>query len=162
MTREEFFYKYGCDCKDPNCSSVVKEKCSAEFFKDLDSVIENEKSLKMAEKGFIDNLKTYGELFTSEVIGKCVAEFEKKNGKMSPEGKAIVLELIEGRATMNPNPDFKVEDEFVERLKLVKDAMSANHIAVLVESYVQEHGTFSFKNGEIVRQILNEVQQNEN
>ena len=85
MTREEFFYKYGCECKDPNCSSVVKEKCSAEFFRDLDSVIENEKSLKIAEKGFIDNIKTYGELFTSEVIGKCVTEFEEKNGKMSPE-----------------------------------------------------------------------------
>ncbi len=39
MTREEFFYKYGCECKDPNCSSVVKNKCSAEFFRDLDSVI---------------------------------------------------------------------------------------------------------------------------
>lgn len=43
MTREEFFYKYGCECKDPNCSSVVKEKCSAEFYRDLDSVIESEK-----------------------------------------------------------------------------------------------------------------------
>lgn len=41
MTREEFFYKYGCECKDPNCSSVVKEKCSAEFFRDLDSVFES-------------------------------------------------------------------------------------------------------------------------
>ena len=161
MTREEFFYKYGCECKDPNCSSVVKEKCSTEFYRDLDSVIENEKSFSLAEKGFIDNIKTYGDLFTSEVIGKCVAEFEKKNGKMSPKGKAIVSELIEERATMNSNPKFKVEEEFIERLKLVKDAMSAQHIAVLVESFVQEHGPFSFKNGEIVRQILSEVQQDD-
>ena len=83
MTREEFFYKYGCVCKDPNCSNMVKEACTVEFFRDLDSVIENEKSLKMAEKEFIDNIKTYGELFTSEVIGKCVAEFEKKKEEIN-------------------------------------------------------------------------------
>lgn len=71
----------------------------------------------------------------------------------------IVSEAIEQEATINPNPDFNVEDEFIEKLKLVKDAMSLNQIAILVESFVQEHGPFSFKNGEIVRQILNEVQQ---
>ena len=44
MTREEFFFKYGCDCKDKNCGSIVKQKCSAEFYRDLDSVIESEKA----------------------------------------------------------------------------------------------------------------------
>ena len=41
MTREELFFKYACSCKDPNCSSVVKEKCSKEFFKDLESVFDS-------------------------------------------------------------------------------------------------------------------------
>lgn len=51
MTREDFFNKYGCECKDKNCSSIVKQKCSAEFYRDLDSVIENEKqSKKLPEK----------------------------------------------------------------------------------------------------------------
>lgn len=50
MTREEFFFKYGCECKDKNCSSVVKQKCSAEFYRDLDSVIESEKANVKTDK----------------------------------------------------------------------------------------------------------------
>ena len=53
MTREEFFFKYGCDCKDPNCSSVVKGKCSAEFYSDLDSVIQKEK-FEEYQRGYED------------------------------------------------------------------------------------------------------------
>lgn len=159
MTREEFFYKYGCKCKDPNCSSVVKEKCSAEFYRDLDSVIENEKSLSLAEKGFIDNLKTYGDLFTAETIGKCVAEFVRQNGELSSEGKSIVQQLIADRTTMNPNPDFSAENEFVERLKGHAKYMTIEQLSQLVESWIMNHGTLTFKNGEIVRRILSEVQQ---
>lgn len=42
MTREEFFFKYGCECKDNSCLAAIKEKCSVSFYRDLDSVIENE------------------------------------------------------------------------------------------------------------------------
>lgn len=161
MTREEFFYKYGCECKDPNCSSVVKEKCSAKFYRDLDSVIENEKSLSLAEKGFIDNLKTYGDLFTAETIGKCVAEFVRQNGELSSEGKGIVQQLIADRTTMNPNPDFSAENEFVERLKGNAKYMTKEQLSQLVESWIMNHGALTFKNGEIVRQILSEVQQDD-
>lgn len=158
MTREQFFFKYGCECKDPHCSSVVKEKCSAEFYRDLDSVIENEKSISLAEKGFIDNLKTYGDLFTAETIGKCVAEFVRQNGELSSEGKSIVHQLIADRTTMNPNPDFSAENEFVESLKCYAKYMTIEQLSQLVESWIMNHGTLTFKNGEIVRQILNEVQ----
>lgn len=162
MTREQFFFKYGCECKDPNCSSVVKEKCSAEFYRDLDSVIENEKSVSLTEKGFIDNLKTYGDLFTAETIGKCVAEFVRQNGELSSEGKSIVQQLIADRTTMNPNPDFSAENEFVERLRGHAKYMTIEQLSQLVESWIMNHGTLTFKNGEKVRQILNEVQQNDN
>lgn len=162
MTREQFFFKYGCECKDPNCSSVVKEKCSAEFYRDLDSVIENEKSVSLAEKGFIDNLKTYGDLFTAETIGKCVAEFVRQNGELSSEGKSIVQQLIADRTTMNPNPDFSAENEFVDRLRGHAKYMTIEQLSQLVESWIMNHGTLTFKNGEKVRQILNEVQQNDN
>lgn len=80
MTREEFFFKYGCECKDKSCSSIVKEKCSAEFYKDLDSVIENEKKDAMSESEFIDSLKAYGKMFPSEAIDKCIADWERKMG----------------------------------------------------------------------------------
>lgn len=61
MTREEFFYKYGCEYKDPNCSSENKKKCSAEFYRDLASVIENQKNAAAptatnTEKNLIEGL----------------------------------------------------------------------------------------------------------
>ena len=42
MTREELFFKYACECKDTSCLPATKKKCSAEFMRDLDSVIESE------------------------------------------------------------------------------------------------------------------------
>lgn len=39
MTREELFFKYACECKDTSCLPATKKKCSAEFYQDLDSVI---------------------------------------------------------------------------------------------------------------------------
>lgn len=162
MTREELFFKYACECKDTSCLPGTKKKCAAEFYRDLDSVIENEKSLSLAEKGFIDNLKTYGDLFTAEIIGKCVAEFVRQNGELSSEGKSIVQQLIADRTTMNPKPDFSAENEFVERLKGHAKYMTIEQLSQLVESWIMNHGTLTFKNGELVRQILNEVQRNEN
>lgn len=68
MTREEFFYKYGCECKDPNCSSVVKEKCSAEFYRDLDFVIKSnmqQSDIKGLVDGLIEEMEKLGADFTS-------------------------------------------------------------------------------------------------
>lgn len=216
MTREQFFFKYGCDCKDPNCSSVVKNKCSAEFFRDLDSVFESHlkagdliwreaaiQSLRTAqvnftiesdinfadyeseikqiidgviaaqeaairkigadipdeEDEFIGRLKIWGDLFKPGMIGKCVADWVKEHGKLSAKNKAIVQQLIADRTTMNPNPDFSAENEFVERLKGHAKYMTKEQLSQLVESWIMNHGTLTFKNGEIVRQILSEVQQ---
>ena len=68
MTREEFFYKYGCECTDPNCSSVVKEKCSAEFYRDLDSVIDHiiSEGKLVWKEAAIQTLKTAQVNFTVE------------------------------------------------------------------------------------------------
>lgn len=170
MTREEFFYKYGCECKDPNCSSVVKEKCSAEFYRDLDSIINKSGKWEIQKDGL--NRITHcicseckrdmmDYFYSIDDDGEWLAVYPEYCPKCGARNEVIVSELIEGRAIVNPNPKFKAEDEFIERLKLIKDAMSANQIAVLVESFVQEYGPFSNKNGDIVRHILSEVLQDE-
>lgn len=161
MTREEFFYKYGCECKDPNCSSVVKNKCSAEFYRDLDSVIENEKSLSLAEKGFIDNLKTYGDLFTAETIGKCVAEFVRQNGELSSEGKSIVQQLIADNTGVDSNPDKAAENDFINRLRAHATYMNQEQLGQLVENWIRMHGPLTLKNGEIARQLLESEKEDE-
>lgn len=106
MTREEFFFKYGCDCKDPNCSSVVKEKCSAEFFRDLDSVIAGEKKdknlsdcakdmmNKSAEDDFIDRLKCHATYMNKEQLGELVTKWIKQHGPLSLKNGEIARQLL--------------------------------------------------------------------
>lgn len=82
MTREEFFFKYGCDCKDPNCSSVVKAKCSAEFYRDLDSVIQEEqKSTNMDLMEVLEDLR----------------QAEAAAGRRTKGIYQRIIELIEGK-----------------------------------------------------------------
>ena len=107
MTREEFFYKYGCECKDPNCSSVVKEKCSAEFFRDLDSVIAGEKKdknlsdcaremlNKSAEDDFIDRLRAHATYMNKEQLGQLVENWIRMHGPLTLKNGEIARQLLE-------------------------------------------------------------------
>lgn len=105
MTREEFFYKYGCECKDPNCSSVVKNKCSAEFYRDLDSVIENEKEGKIfseigkcepeEEKAFINFLSMFKDVLPKSIIVAYIQEFIQENGPLSNDGGDFLKSILE-------------------------------------------------------------------
>lgn len=114
MTREEFFYKYGCDCKDPNCSSVVKEKCSSEFYRDLDSVIKNQKN--------------------------------------------VVIPPAENfNPTLNPNPDFEAERDFVNSLEMLKNTLTYEDLCVRLEDFILSYGVLSFKAGLVVKKIMAEA-----
>ena len=107
MTREELFFKYACECKDKNCSSVVKEKCSAEFFRDLDSVIAGEKKdknlsdcakdmmNKSAEDDFIDRLKFHATYMNKEQLGELVTKWIKQHGPLSLKNGEIARRLLE-------------------------------------------------------------------
>lgn len=86
MTREEFFFKYGCDCKDKSCSSVVKSKCSAKFYHDLDSVIQEEqKELNMNLMEVLEDLR----------------QAEAAAGRKSKGIYKRIIELIEGKVQQN-------------------------------------------------------------
>lgn len=124
MTREGCFFKYGCECKNPNCSSVVKEKCSAEFYRDLDSVIENQKN-------------------------EALPRAEDFN------------------PTLNPNPDFEAERDFVYSLEMLKNMLTYEDLCVRLEDFILSYGVLSFKAGKVVKEIMAEakakvVQQDEN
>ena len=107
MTREEFFYKYGCECKDTNCSSVVKNKCSAEFFRDLDSVIAGEKKdknlsdcaremlNKSAEDDFIDRLRAHATYMNKEQLGQLVENWIRMHGPLTLKNGEIARQLLE-------------------------------------------------------------------
>lgn len=114
MTREEFFYKYGCECKDPSCSSVVKEKCSAEFYHDLDSVIENQKNTDLPPAEDFNH-------------------------------------------TLNPNPDFGAERDFVYSLEMLKNTLTYEDLCVRLEDFILSYGVLSFKAGEVVKEIMAEA-----
>lgn len=56
MTREELFFKYACECKDTSCLPATKKKCSAEFYQDLDSVI-NKSGKWEIQKDILNRIK---------------------------------------------------------------------------------------------------------
>lgn len=114
MTREGFFLKYGCECKNPNCSSVVKEKCSAEFYRDLDSVIENQKN-------------------------EALPRAEDFN------------------PTLNPNPDFEAERDFVYSIEMLKNTLTYEDLCVRLEDFILSYGVLSFKAGIVVKEIMAEA-----
>lgn len=122
MTREELFFKYACECKDTSCLPATKKKCSAEFYRDLDSVIENEKqSKKLPEKASSDF-----------------------------------------KATLNPNPNWEAENQFIESIEKDKVNLTQEELDRRVEDFVLEYGLFGFKTAERLKVVLKEVEQNEN
>lgn len=214
MTREEFFYKYGCECKNPNCSGIVKTKCSAEFLRDLDLVfdemIKNKQLISKAaainaintaelnfqiesdinfadykreiqqiidgviaaqedairkigadipdeEDEFIERLKIWGNLFKPGMLGKSVADWVKEHGELSAKNKAIVQQLIADNTGDDSNPDKAAENDFINRLRAHATYMNQEQLSQLVENWISIHGPLTQKNGEIVRQIIGEV-----
>lgn len=162
MTREELFFKYACSCKDPNCSSVVKEKCSAEFFRDLDSVIAKETGEcdPTEEKEFIERLHN-NIMLTAEKIGQRVAEFSMERGQLSAEGLKQIKELVEERNTLNPNPNFAAENEFVESLEKQVNTLTLEKLDDLVLDWISEHGLCTYKNAKRIGEVLKKIKERE-
>lgn len=151
MTREEFFYKYGCECKDPNCSSVVKEKCSAEFFRDLDSVFESH--LKAGD--LIGREAAIQSLRTAQV------NFTVESDINFADYKSEIQQIIDGVIAAQEAAIRKIgadipdeEDEFIGRLKIWGDLFKPGTIGKCVADWVKEHGELSAKNKAIVQQLI--------
>ena len=151
MTRDEFFYKYGCDCKDPNCSSVVKEKCSAEFYRDLDSVIEHiiSEGQLVYKEAAIQTLKTAQVNFTVE------------SDINFAEYKSEIQQIIDGVIAAQESAIRKIgadipddENEFIDRLKKWSDLFQPMRLEKCVNDWVKEHGELSAKNKGIVQQLI--------
>lgn len=151
MTREQFFFKYGCECKDPNCSSVVKNKCSAEFFRDLDSVFESH--LKVGDliwrEAAIQSLRTAQVNFTVE------------SNINFADYKSEIQQIIDGVIAAQEAAIRKIgadipdeEDEFIGRLKIWGDLFKLGMIGKCVADWVKEHGELSAKNKAIVQQLI--------
>ena len=137
MTREEFFYKYGCECKDPNCSSVVKNKCSAEFFRDLDSVFES--WLKSGDliwrEAAIQSLRTAQVNFTVE------------SDINFADYKSEIQQIIDGVIAAQEAAIRKIgadipdeENEFIGRLEIWGDLFKPGMMEKCVADWVKEHG----------------------
>lgn len=153
MTKEQFFYKYGCECKDPNCSSVVKEKCSAEFYRDLDSVFES--FLKSGDliwrTAAIQAIRTARFNFTV-VSDINFSDHEREVNEiveniLKAQEKAI-MEVGKNQA--------KEEEEFIERLKTYGDLFTPERIGQSVADFTRVNGELSSEGKAFVQKLISE------
>ena len=67
---------------------------------------------------------------------------------------AIIIWLKSGEQIVYIEPKIVREKKFLEILKGVKGFSDKNTLAILIESFVQENGPFTFEIGEKVRKII--------